>query len=155
MTEMFSKGCAILSAHDMNKIEVGALAISGHHQIQRFFHTNNSPDIPDHDFLIPGYLIIPSGYMRFIRNSSQDSSIVNGKDITQYRIMGSTMSMKCPSACHSNERTTLCVLPTPIVLSLASTTMVTATVSRYCCLDTSTHYKSQENTSRCNSGNQH
>ena len=34
---MFEKECALFSCDDMNKIKVGALAVSRYHQIQRFF----------------------------------------------------------------------------------------------------------------------
>ena len=104
---MFSKECAILSADDMNKIKVGAIAVSRYHQIQRFFHTDDSPNIPDHDFPVPGYLIIPSGYMRLISNSSQDSSIVDEEDMIQYR------DHKLNDVCEVSLDTSAQVLATP------------------------------------------
>ena len=61
---MFDKECAIFSADDMNKIKVGALAVSRYHQVDRYFPIEDSPNVPDHDSPIPGYLIIPSGYIR-------------------------------------------------------------------------------------------
>ena len=42
---------------------VPATAVSRYHQIFRFFMTNNSPNVGDHDFPSAGYLIVPSGYM--------------------------------------------------------------------------------------------
>ena len=66
-TSMFENECALFSCDDMNNIKVGALAMSRYHQIQRFFPTDNVPNVPDHDFPIPGYLIIPYGYMRLMR----------------------------------------------------------------------------------------
>jgi len=39
-----------------------ATAVSRYHQQQRFFMTSNSPNLNDHDFPNPGYLIICSGY---------------------------------------------------------------------------------------------
>ena len=131
MTEMFSKECAILSADDMNKIKVGALAVSRYHQIQRVFLTDESPNVPDHDFPVPGYLIIPSGYMRLINRSSLDSSIIDGEDMTQYRDHGLNdvcqVSLDTSAQVLANpmER---CTLPSPIISSPAST-KVTATLS--------------------------
>ena len=78
---MFSEECAIFSADDMNKIKVGALAVSRYHQIQRYFSTEDAPNVPDHDFPIPGYNIIPSGYMRLTSKPlpGQDSSMLEGE----------------------------------------------------------------------------
>ena len=48
----------------MNKLRMGpATAVSRYHQIFRFFSTNDSPNVGDHDFPNAGYLIVPSGYM--------------------------------------------------------------------------------------------
>ena len=78
---MFSEECAIFSADDMNKIKVGALEVSRYHQIQRYFPTEDAPNVLDHDFPIPGYQIIPSGYMRLMSNPlpDQNSSILDGE----------------------------------------------------------------------------
>ena len=128
---MFSKECAILSADDMNKIKVGALAVSRYHQIQRFFLTDEFSNVPDHDFPVPGYLKIPSGYMRLINRSSLDSSIVDGEDMTQYRDHGLNdvceVSLDTSTQMLANpmER---CTLSSPINSSPAST-KVTATLA--------------------------
>ena len=67
--QMFSKFCAIFSCDDMNKVKVGALAVSRYHQTERFFPIEDAPNVPDHDFPVPGYLLIPSGYMRLVPNT--------------------------------------------------------------------------------------
>ena len=69
---MFSSECAVFSCDDMNKIKVGALAVSRYHQIQRFFSTDDVPNLPDHDFPVPGYLLIPSSYMRLMPKKNED-----------------------------------------------------------------------------------
>ena len=61
---MFSIECAIFSCNDMNKIKVGALAVRRYHHIQHFHPTEDTHNVPDDDFPVPGYLLIPSGYMR-------------------------------------------------------------------------------------------
>ena len=88
-TAMFKNECAIFSADDMNKIKVGALAVSRYHQIQRFFSVSDTPNVPDHDFPIPGYLIIPSGYMRLTKKASDAcSAFLEGEDMTEFRDNG-------------------------------------------------------------------
>ena len=62
-TMKFKKEAAIFSCDDMNKIKVGSLAVSRYHQIYRYFHQDDQPNYPDHDFPLPRYLLIPSGYM--------------------------------------------------------------------------------------------
>ena len=57
---------AMFSCDDMNKIKVGPLAVSRYHQVERFFPTEDTPNYPDHDFPVPGYHLIPSGYMRIV-----------------------------------------------------------------------------------------
>ena len=84
ISSMFDKECAIFSADDMNKIKVGALAVSRYHQIDRYFPIEDSPNVPDHDFPIPGYLIIPSGYYRLM-NEQFTSTVLEGEDMSEYR----------------------------------------------------------------------
>ena len=38
------------SCDDMNKINIGAMAVSRYHQIRRFFVAGDEPNYPDHDF---------------------------------------------------------------------------------------------------------
>ena len=86
-SSMFDKECAIFSADDMNKIKVGALAVSRYHQVDRYFPIEDSPNVPDHDFPIPGYLIIPSGYMRLM-NEQFTSTLLEGEDMSEFRDVG-------------------------------------------------------------------
>ena len=55
---------------DVNKIKVGTLAVSRYHQLEkRYYPVDDAPNYPDHDFLVPGYHIIASGYMRLVNDS--------------------------------------------------------------------------------------
>jgi len=56
---------AVFSCDEINKIKVGPLAVSRYHQID-VFHTEDTSNYPDHDFQVPGYHLIPSGYMRIV-----------------------------------------------------------------------------------------
>ena len=67
--QKFLNFCAIFSCDDMNKVKVGALAVRRYHQIERFFPVDDCPNVPDHDFPVPGYLLIPSGYMRLLKDA--------------------------------------------------------------------------------------
>ena len=71
----------------MNKIKVGALAVSRYHQIQRFFPVDDAPNVTDHDFPVLGYLLIPSGYMRLVKKPSPtpNAMYLEGEDTTEYR----------------------------------------------------------------------
>ena len=63
-TSMFCKEAQFYSCDDMNKLRMGpATAVSRCHQIYRFFMSNDAPNVGDHDFPNPGYLLVPSGYM--------------------------------------------------------------------------------------------
>ena len=64
--QMFLKETCVFSCDDMNKLKVGPPAVSRYHQISRFFPSDDKPNVPDHDFPNPGYLLIPSGYMQLI-----------------------------------------------------------------------------------------
>ena len=58
------KNAAMLSVYDMAKIKVGAQAVSQYHQIRSMlFMNNDSPNLPDHDFPVVGYLLNISNYM--------------------------------------------------------------------------------------------
>ena len=99
---MFENECAVFSGDDMNKVKVGALAVSRYHQIQLFFPVEDAPNVPDHDFPIPGYLLIPSGYMRLEKKPSQNghTMVLEGEDMTEYRDEGlnDTCSMSISTA---------------------------------------------------------
>ena len=43
-----------------------ATAVSRYHQQNRFFLINNSPNVSDHDFPNPGYLLNCSGYQQLV-----------------------------------------------------------------------------------------
>lgn len=58
------------SCDDMNKVKVGPLAVSRYHQIYRYFHQDDQPNYPDHDFPLPRYLLIPSGYMELVNKGN-------------------------------------------------------------------------------------
>lgn len=47
----------------MAKVKVGAPAVSRYHHIKRFFPNDDMPNLNDHDFLVPRYLLNVSGYM--------------------------------------------------------------------------------------------
>ena len=60
---MFNKSVCKLSKDDMAKVKVGPPAVSRYHQIRRYFLGADTPNMPHHDFPIPGYLLNVSGYM--------------------------------------------------------------------------------------------
>ena len=66
-----SKDVAMLSVDDMVKIKVEAPAVSRYHQIRSIFMNNDSPNLPDHDLPVPGYLLNVSGYM-FLESKTQE-----------------------------------------------------------------------------------
>ena len=45
-------------------------AVSRYHQIFRFFMSDDAPNLADHDFPNPGYLLVPSGYMAMSSKTS-------------------------------------------------------------------------------------
>ena len=48
----------------MNKLNVGGeMMVSRYHQIRRIYMKDDSQDYEDHDFNLPGYKIIPSGWI--------------------------------------------------------------------------------------------
>ena len=40
----------MVSADDMNKVNIGVPAVSRYHQLRRFFAVADGPNMPDHDF---------------------------------------------------------------------------------------------------------
>ena len=79
MAAMFADETAVLSCDDMNKVKVGAPAVSRYHQLSRYFEVGDSPNLPDHDFPVPGYLIIPSNYM-LLENADKTNKPDQDKD---------------------------------------------------------------------------
>ena len=73
----FKDECMILSCDDMNKLKVGTLAVSRYHQVTKFFPTDDQPNYADHDFPIPGYKLITSGYMILTDFREKDSDHVS------------------------------------------------------------------------------
>ena len=62
--QAFPEDTVHLSCDDMNKVNVGVLAVSRYHQVGRFFPLNEKPCSPDQDFPFKNSkIIIPSGYM--------------------------------------------------------------------------------------------
>ena len=82
---LFPRSSAILSTDDMAKIKVGPPAVSRYHQMRKIFLKGDEPNLPDHDFPIPGYLLNTSGYMWLQNNNSQQGDNVQSSssfDIT-------------------------------------------------------------------------
>eukprot|EP00117_Sycon_ciliatum_P012228 scpid102493/ scgid13378/ len=46
----FEAECVQLSCDDMNKVNVGVLAVSRYHQLNHFFPVDDKPQYSDHDF---------------------------------------------------------------------------------------------------------
>ena len=63
LSSLFPNDISILSVDDMAKIKVGAPAASRYHQVKCLFLENDTPNLNDHDFPIPGYLLNVSGHM--------------------------------------------------------------------------------------------
>ena len=72
LSSLFPNDISILSAHDMARIKVGAPAVSRHHQVKRLFLENDTPNLNDHDFPVPGYLLNVSRHM-FLENHPTDT----------------------------------------------------------------------------------
>ena len=60
---LFGSGACILSVDDIAKIKVGAPTVSRYHQVWRLFASTYMPNLSDHDFPVPNYLLPVSGYM--------------------------------------------------------------------------------------------
>ena len=60
---MFNSSICILSNDDTTKGKLGPPAASRYHQIRRYFLGTHTPNMPDHDFLMPGYLLSVFGYI--------------------------------------------------------------------------------------------
>ncbi|CAB3999111.1 Hypothetical predicted protein [Paramuricea clavata] len=59
---------------DMAKIKVGAPAVSRYHQILRIFYSSDMPNLNDHDFPVPNYLLSVSGYLFLEGASAKDDT---------------------------------------------------------------------------------
>ena len=61
----YEEECCFYSCDDMNKLRLSpSPAVSRYHQQFRFFMQDDQPNLNDHDFPNPGYLLVPSGYQR-------------------------------------------------------------------------------------------
>ena len=68
--ERFKDEVITVSCDDMNKLNVsGGMMVSGYHQINRIFMTDDTPDYGEHDFNLPGYKVCVGGYMSLEFNS--------------------------------------------------------------------------------------
>ena len=125
-TVCFDSECAIFSCDDMNKVKVGALAVSRYHQLQRFFPTDDAPNVPDHDFPIPGYLIIPSGYMRLRSNAFVANA--EGEDLTIFRDEGLNdgCSVSVDTTAHFLAGSTSIPTCSPVATTVTTTTTMGA-----------------------------
>ena len=67
-------------------MKVGPPAVSHYHQTNRFFPTEDTPNLPDHDFPNPSYLLIPSGYMQLLLSGSDTCKFLehSEQDITSF-----------------------------------------------------------------------
>lgn len=75
----FENDTLVLSCDNMNKVNVGVLAVSRYHQIRRFFMTTDSPCYPDHDFPAPNSKISPAGYLVLLPTPDEDGANSLGK----------------------------------------------------------------------------
>ena len=50
LAAFYPNDVAILSVDDIAKVKAGPPTISRHHQVKRFLMSNDSPNLPDHDF---------------------------------------------------------------------------------------------------------
>ena len=80
----FSDEGVQLFCNDMNKVNVGVLAVYRYHQIGRFFPQDDAPSYPDHDFSFRNSKLIPSGYMvlQSKRTASPSSSRIRSRSLT-------------------------------------------------------------------------
>ena len=67
----FQDETLFLSSDNMNKVNVGVLAVSRYHQLQHFFPDNDLPVYPDHDFPPMNSKITLSGYLVLEPRNSQ------------------------------------------------------------------------------------
>ena len=63
LATLFESQILIISTDDMAKLKVGAPAVSSYHQLKRIYASIDAPNLPDHDFPTPGYLLNSSGNM--------------------------------------------------------------------------------------------
>ena len=74
MATMYKSRVAVFSCDDMNKIKVGTKAVSRYHRIGKYFAQGDEPNFLDHDFPIPGYHLVASGYMKLEEKANDGGS---------------------------------------------------------------------------------
>ena len=77
LAALYPNDVAILSVDDMAKVKAGPPAVSRYHQVKRFFMSNDSPNLPDHDFPVPGYLLNVSRYLFLESKENSHPGLVN------------------------------------------------------------------------------
>ncbi|KAJ8030165.1 hypothetical protein HOLleu_26495 [Holothuria leucospilota] len=90
MCSHFQSECVVYSCDNMNKLKVGTLAVSRYHQLNRIYPSEDRPNYSDHDFPTPGYLIIPSGYMKLepkVKKGTITKDSI-GRDHIEYPVTG-------------------------------------------------------------------
>ncbi|CAB4012001.1 Hypothetical predicted protein [Paramuricea clavata] len=89
----------------MNKLHMGpSPAVSRYHQQHRFHIQNDTPNLWDHDFPHPGYLITTSGYQMQVKQSVRDDQHTNEQDKIYTRVDLNDYS-KDPDFVNFQERT--------------------------------------------------
>ena len=103
--ELYPNNVTILPVDDMAKVKVGPPAVSRYHQVKCFLMSNDSSNLPDHDFPVPGYLLNVFRYM-FLEskeNSDQNhpglvnSSIYNSHNTEYHNISYDMLMVNGPS----------------------------------------------------------
>ena len=108
LVTMFPNEMGILSINDMAKIKVGAPAVSRYHQLRAFFPTADQPNLSDHDFPVPGYLLTASGYM-FLEYKSNSEQLFSATVYDQHT----------PTICSDFPNLSLCGVKGSIYESLS------------------------------------
>ena len=92
-TLLFSDQIATISIDDMAKVKVGALAVNSYHQIKHFFAKNDTSNLKDCDFPVPGYLLMFSGHMILNLDEKMNDRALNESNVVQ-RLTNSEPSFK-------------------------------------------------------------
>lgn len=74
LASKFQEVAIVYSVDNKNKILLGSqvAAVDRCIQINRFFPTDDSPNLPDHDFPTPGYFV-PCGYLQMVSPNLNDT----------------------------------------------------------------------------------
>ena len=93
LDSLFQDDILIVSVDDMAKIKVGAPAVSRYYQVKRIFSRDDNPNLPDHDFPVPGYHLTVSGYM-FLENSTDKNENSNLNNASTYDATGEVCAVQ-------------------------------------------------------------